>query len=208
MKKIVGLALIMICCFAAAAQTDLKKKIVDSTCACLSETPDIDKKSQEELQILIGQCMMKKSMTDFMALVQERNLDMTDMEGMQKLGAEIGLDLMKSDCKAMTAIVLKMAQSQGQGKGGPEKMEIVNDMHMAKGVVKNVEIRDFIYVTVLSGAKSIQLVWSDMVENGNTYAKDLMKLKNKTLEFSYSEKEVYSIKAKAYVTVKMISSVQ
>jgi hypothetical protein len=61
---------------------------------------------------------------------------------------------------------------------------------------------------VLSGAKSIQLVWSDFVTGGNTYAKNLLSLKNKSLEFSYVEKEVYSTKAKAYITVKMISGIE
>jgi len=207
MKKIAVLTVILFCCFAATAQTDLKKKIVDSTCACLSEMPDIANKSQEELQIAIGQCMMKKSLEDFMALAQERNIDLTDTEAMQKLGTEIGMDLVKADCKAMNAIMLKMAQGQIKS-GAPDKMDRVEEYKTAKGVVKNVVFGDFVYVTVLSGAKSIQLVWSDFVTGGNTYAKNLLSLKNKTLEFSYVEKEVYSTRAKAYVTVKMISGIE
>lgn len=207
MKKIVSLTVILFFCLMATAQTDLKKKIVDSTCACLSEVPDINKKSQEELQILIGQCMMKKSLTDFMALAQERNVEMTDVEGMQKLGAEIGMELVKSDCKAM-ADILKSIQSQQGKPGAEEAAQVVNDTKTVKGKVTNVETRDFIYVTVLNGAKSTQLVWSDLVSNGNSYAKNLLSLKNKTIGFSYIEKEVYSIRAKAYITVKMISAVQ
>lgn len=207
MKKIAIVVFMVFCCFAAVAQTDLKKKIVDSTCACLSEVPDISKKSQEELQILIGQCMMKKSMSDFMALAQERNIDMSDVDAMQKLGAEIGMDLVKADCKAMNDIMMKMAQ--GQLKGGPEKTdEVIKESRLVKGVVQNVEVKDFVYITVLSGAKSTQLVWSDTVTNGNNYAKNLTLLKSKKLEFSYVEKEVYSIRAKAYITVKMITEVQ
>jgi len=205
MKKIAGVIVILFCCIAATAQTDLKKKIVDSTCACLNEMPDIDKKSQDELQMAIGQCMMKKSLEDFMALAQERNVDMTDMEGMQKLGQEIGLDLVKADCKAMTAIMQKMAQDK---MGKADVTEEVKVYKTAKGSVTNVETRDFIYITVLSNAKSIQLVWSDFVENGNTYAKNLLSLKNKNVEFNYTEKEVYSIRAKAYVTVKMITGIK
>ncbi|MGG9962370.1 hypothetical protein [Ferruginibacter sp. SUN106] len=207
MKKIAGLVVIMFCSFAVTAQTDLKKKIVDSTCACLSELPDISKKSQEELQMAIGQCMMKKSLEDFMALAQERNIEMTDAEAMQKLGAEIGMDLMKADCKAMTEIMMKMAQTQMKSPS-PEKSEVVRDTRMVSGKVTNVEVKDFIYITVLSGAKSTQLVWSDYVTNGNNYAKNLLSLKNKSVEFSYIEKEVYSTKAKAYVSVKMIAGIE
>lgn len=207
MKKIVSLAGLLFCCLLATAQTDLKKKIVDSTCACLNEVPDINKKSQEELQVLIGQCMMKKSLTDFMALAQERNIEMTDVEGMQKLGAEIGMELVKSDCKAMTDII-KSIQSQQGKSGAGETEEVVKDTKMVKGKVTNVETKDFIYVTVLNGAKSTQLVWSDIVTNGNNYAKNLLSLKNKTISFSYIEKEVYSIRAKAYITVKMINAVE
>ncbi|GAB2812743.1 hypothetical protein [Ferruginibacter profundus] len=207
MKKIAGLVVIMFCSFAVTAQTDLKKKIVDSTCACLSELPDISKKSQEELQMAIGQCMMKKSLEDFMALAQERNIEMTDAEAMQKLGAEIGMDLMKADCKAMTEIMMKMAQSQMKSPS-PEKEEVIRDTRMVKGKVTNVEVKDFIYITVLSGAKSTQLVWSDYVTNGNNYAKNLLSLKNKSVEFSYIEKEVYSTKSKAYINVKMISGIE
>lgn len=131
MKKIVSLTVILFFCLMATAQTDLKKKIVDSTCACLSEVPDINKKSQEELQILIGQCMMKKSLTDFMALAQERNVEMTDVEGMQKLGAEIGMELVKSDCKAM-ADILKSIQSQQGKPGAEEAAQVVNDTKTVK----------------------------------------------------------------------------
>jgi hypothetical protein len=207
MKKIVSLVIIMFCCVVVFAQTDLKKKIVDSTCACLNETPDISKKSQEELQMLIGQCMMKKSLEDFMALAQERNIEMTDLEGMQKLGAEIGMDLVKADCKAMTDIMQKIAQSQGKSDS-PETPVVVKEAKMIKGKVTNVEVKDFVYITVLSGAKSTQLVWSDLVTNGNTYAKNLLALKNKSIGFSYAEKEVYSIKAKAYITVKMVTEIE
>jgi hypothetical protein len=207
MKKIAVFTLILFSCFAATAQTDLKKKIVDSTCTCLSEIPDIAKKSQEELQMLIGQCMMKKSLEDFMALAQERNIEMTDAEGMQKLATEIGMDLVKADCKAMNAIMLKMAQGTKPDDNTETIMQAPSNLESTNGVVKNVETRDFIYVTVLSGAKSVQLVWSDMVVNGNTYAKNIMLLKNKSLRFTYTEKEVYSIRAKAYITVKMIYSV-
>ncbi|NOT90554.1 hypothetical protein [Ferruginibacter sp.] len=191
MKKIVSLALIMCCCFAATAQTDLKKKIVDSTCACLSEMPDLSSKSKDELQVAIGQCMMKKSMEDFMALAQERNIELTDMDGMQKLGMEIGIDLVKADCKAMNAIMMKMSESKitVTEKDAPIETPAV------KGIIQNVEIKDFVYVTVLSGAKSVQLIWSDYVVNGNDYAKNILSLKNKTIEFFYANKDVYSIKS-------------
>jgi hypothetical protein len=207
MKKIAILTLVLFSCFAAAAQTNLKKKIADSTCACLSETPDIDKKTAEELQMAIGQCMMKKSLEDFMALAAERNIELTDAEGMQKLGTEIFLELTKADCKAMNAVLLKISQGGATDSNTETVMQAPSNLQSTKGVVKNVETKDFIYVTVLSGAKSVQLVWSDMVANGNTYAENIMSLKNKTLNFTYTEKEVYSIRAKAYITVKMIYSV-
>lgn len=202
MKRIVGSALILLCCFAATAQTDLKKKIVDSTCACLSELPDIATKSQNDLQMAVGQCMMKKSLEDFMALAQERNIEMTDQEAMQKLGMEIGMDLAKSDCKIMSTIMLKMAQENINATS--EKVE----GGLVKGTVQNVEVKDFVYVTVLSGAKSTQLVWSDFVNNGDTYAKNLLSLKSKALQFSYTEKEVYSTRSKSYITVKMITGLK
>jgi hypothetical protein len=206
MKKILTLALVVLCGFAATAQTDLKKKIVDSTCACLSELPDIEKKSQNELQMAIGQCMMKKSMEDFMALAQERNLEMTDTEAMQKLGMEIGMDLAKSDCKVMSAILLKIAQ-ENMGAAN-DKTDAVKEDRAIKGTVQNVELKEFAYITVVSGSKSTQLVWSDFVNNGDSYTKNLLALKSKALEFSYTEKEVYSVKAKAYITVKMITGVK
>ena len=206
MKKIAIFASIMFCCFAATAQTNLKKKIVDSTCACLSEVPDLDKKSPEDLQMIMGQCMMKKSMEDFMALVQERNIEMTDMEGMQKLMAEISVEMAKADCKALNSLMLKMAQRGNND--APEKTIDVKIGANVEGLVQNVEVKDFVYVTVRSGAKLLQLVWSDMVTNGNDYAKDLLKLKNKNISFSYVEKEVYSIRAKAYINVKMITALK
>ena len=192
----------MLCCIAATAQTDLKKKIVDSTCACLNEIPDISKKTPEELQVAMSQCMMKKSMEDVIALVQERNIEMTDMEGMQKLMAEISSDLVKSDCKALTTMMLKMAGGNTAGKD--ETAPAVS----IKGAVQKVETKDFVYITVLSGAKSVQLVWSDYVTNGDVYAKDLMKLKSKDLQFYFTTKDVYSPAAKAYINVKMITAIK
>lgn len=205
MKKIVSVVFVILSCFAATAQTDLKKKIVDSTCACLTEIPDIDKKTPEELQMVMGQCMMQKSLTDIMALAQERNIEMTDMEGMQKLMAEIGMDMTKADCKALNSLMMKMAQRGGGNiENGPDTKESA----VLKGKVQNVEVKDFVYITVLADAKATQLVWSDFVSGGNAYAKNLATLKNKNLQFYYVTKEVYSIKAKAYVAVKMITGVK
>ncbi len=201
MKPIIIAISLQLCFFVPKAQTDLKKKIVDSTCACLSEIPDLDKKSQNELQVAVGQCMMKKSMTDFMALAQERNIEMSDMDGMQKLAMEVGMDLSKSDCKAMNNLMMKMAQSKSNATDAPTE-------NTAKGKVQSVEIKDFVYITILSNATLTQMVWSDNVTNGNDYVKDLNKLKNKSLEFSYINKQVYSIKAKAYINVKMITGVK
>jgi hypothetical protein len=205
MKKLIGFALVMSCCFTAAAQADsTKKRIVDSTCACLTAMPDIDKKTKEDIQLAIGQCMMQKSMTDFMMLAQERNIEMSDMDGMQKLGAEIGIDLVKSNCKAMNDLMLKMAESKVEyvEKDAPVETPSI------KGVVQSVELNEFVYVTVLSGAKATKLVWSDYVNNGNDYVKDFTKLKNKTVQFYFFSKDVYSPKAKAYITVNMISGIK
>jgi hypothetical protein len=205
MKKILSTVAVTLCFFTAAAQTDLKKKIVDSTCACLSEIPDIDKKTPEELQMVMGQCMMQKSLTDVMALAQERNIEITDMEGMQKLMAEIGIEMTKADCKALNSLMMKMAQRGGGNReNGPDAKESA----VIKGKVQNVEVKDFVYITILADAKATQLVWSDFVTGGNAYAKNLVSLKNKTLQFYYVTKEVYSIKAKAYVAVKMVTAVK
>jgi hypothetical protein len=76
------------------------------------------------------------------------------------------------------------------------------------GAVQKVETKDFIYVTVLSGAKSIQLVWCDYVANGDDSAKDFTKLKNKNLQFYFVTKDVYSLAAKAYINVKMITEIK
>lgn len=204
MKKILSTVVITLCCFAATAQNDLKKKIVDSTCACLTEIPDIDKKTPEELQMVMGQCMMQKSLTDIMALAQERNLEMTDMEGMQKLMAEISVELTKADCKALNSLMMKMAQRGGNAENGPDAKESA----VLKGTVQNVEVKDFVYITVLTDAKATQLVWSDFVTGGNAYAKNLATLKSKNLQFYYVTKEVYSVKAKAYIAVKMITGIK
>jgi hypothetical protein len=203
MKKILVFALVVLCSSAAIAQQDLKKKIVDSTCACLSEMPGLKEKSTEEIQVAVGQCMMQKSMTDFMALAQERNIDFSDQDAMQKLGAEIGMDLVKADCKAMNSLMVQIAQSKLDDKPGEAK-----ETNMVKGLVQNVTPGEFVYVTVLSGAKSTQLTWSDYVTGGDNYVKNFALLKNRTLQFTYTAKEVYSPKAKAYINVKMIIAVK
>lgn len=187
--------------YSVDAQVDLKKKIVDSTCACLNEMPGLSEKSQEEIQMAVGQCMMQKSMTDFMALAQERSIDFTDQDEMQKLGLEIGMDLVKADCKAMNAMMLKMA---GKSNKNAEAKKLTS----VKGTVQNVVTAELVYVTVLSGSKSEKLVWSDYVSGGDKYVGNLAALKNKSLEFSYVSKEIYSPKLKSYVTIKMIESVK
>ncbi len=204
MKNIVFVLIGLTISLTVAAQSDIKKKIVDSTCACLTAMPDIEKKSKEEIEAAIGQCMMQKSMPDFMALAEERNIELTDMDGMRKLGMEIGMDLTKSDCKAMTSLIMKMAE---QGNGSNER-EVASAALSVKGIVQTVTVGDFVYITVLSGAKSVKLVWSDYVVNGNAYVNDFVKLKNKNITFSYTSKDVYSPKEKAYITVNMISGIK
>jgi hypothetical protein len=204
MKKVVVSAIIIFCCVAATAQTNLKKKIVDSTCACLNTIPDISKKTAEELQMLLSQCMMQKSMEDVMGLVMERGIEMTDMEGMQKLMIEISADLAKSDCDALKNMTMRMGVGSAPAGGNNSPVPAVS----ITGAVQKVETKDFVYITVLSGAKSIQLVWSDYVANGDDYAKDFTKLKSKNLQFYFVSKDVYSPAAKAYINVKMITEIK
>ena len=184
---------------------DIKKRIIDSTCECLNNTPDIETKTSAEIEILISQCMIKKAMPDFIKLAEERNIDMSDQEAMKKLGMEIGVGLVQSNCKTFQKMMMGLINEKTEGKNTTAKPE--TDKSSITGKIINISYDAFLSLTIESPSEQVTLIWSNYVENGDDYINNLDNLKNKTFTFSYIHQKVYNVKLKKYTTANLITRI-
>ena len=112
MKKIL-LSIITIIIFQCArAQTTpsrLELAVTDSVCNCLTKI-DISKITTKDQAIAAySDCFTKKADL-MMKLADEKLVNPSDEDGMRKLGADIGKDLVNQKCAAFTSISIKMAE--------------------------------------------------------------------------------------------------
>lgn len=207
MKKLLfaGIFCLAISSTALSQADELKKKIIDSTCECLNNIPGIETKTKEEIQILIGECMVKTSMNDFIKLAEEKNIDLSDQEGMKKLGIEIGVDMIKSNCKIIQKLMLGIATESIKKDNTPAKTDYKNNLITGKILAINYDA--FLTLTIESPSEQITLVWSNYVANGDDFINNLENLKNKTLTFNYIQQKVYNVKLKKYTTANLITTI-
>lgn len=208
MKKLLfaGIFCLAITSTALSQADELKKKIIDSTCECLNNIPGIETKTKEEIQILIGECMVKTSMNNFIKLAEEKNIDLSDQEGMKQLGIEIGVDMIKSDCKIIQKIMLGIANKSIKEDNTPAKTDDYKNS-LITGKILAVNYDPFLTLTIESPSEQITLIWSNYVANGDDFINNLESLKSKTFTFNYIQQKVYNVKLKKYTTVNLITKI-
>lgn len=207
MKKI-SFALMILCfCLKAKSQDTSLSKAAVSVCDCLTKSNISEKSTQEQMQQVFLNCMFT-SAPDLISKI------VSSGEDYQKAGEEIGtklaMEMMKNGCPAFTKIAAGMAIN---GDGNADSLlsnasPQIESVQSTQGIVTKVEERDFIYITIKTTAgRELTFIYYGYVPGSDTWIKDAAnKLKNKNVNVSYVESEVYQPKFKQFMNVKEIKT--
>jgi len=202
MKKAIVAVLLF---FAAAqftkAQTKVAmgpavKKMNDSLCNCMSKV-DFDKiHNGKDAESAFSDCFTKHA--DLLVdVAAEKKISITDDTAMNKLGEEIGKNLMSENCSAAVKLGVKMAANDDQ----PETST-------TEGVFKRIDLKGFNYLVIKDAGNSEKsFLWLRQFTGSEGFMTDAAKMIGKKVKVTWQEIEVYVPEAKGYYKVKEITGV-
>ena len=202
MKKLLMILFLGSIACSAMSQTDTTMQVfVDSVCKCLSKV-DLNKiKTQNDAQVALTSCVMNENMSLLMKLAEKRGIDITDQAGMEKIGQELAIEMMKQNCNAFVQMSIKLT------KGG-ETTEAVSNVSTTSGTLASIETKDFckFILTDASGKRST-FYWMHHFKNSEKFIDQPTKFIGKKMKVSWQETEVYIPAAKGYFKIKEIKGI-
>ncbi len=220
MKKVFTILSFVLVGLNAVAQSDTAevKKAAVKICDCLNKEPKGSLKTQAQLQTAVQKCFVSDALTEVMELATKRNIQMNDRKGMEKIGLDISMELMRINCSAFIDFALLSGQEEmaKKNKGNIVKDDEVkpeDEITMAntvEGKVTKVEsIGGHIKLTVLAtNKKSTTVTWLRYFAGSEKYTANPKMLVGKTVNISYADFEVIDPVTKSYINLKEIKTLQ
>ena len=204
MKKLIILIIIATISFSAKSQTDTTMQVfVDSVCKCLSKVDLNTIKNQSDAQAALSGCILNENMNLLMKVAEKRGVDITDQEGMEKIGKELAIEMMKQNCSAFVQMSVKMS------KAGPVADEEVLDVSSTTGTLSSVETKEFCKFNLTDArGKKTSFYWLHHFKNSEKFTDQPSKYVGKKLKVFWQETEVYVPAAKGYYKIKEIKEIQ
>ena len=205
MKKVTIVFFLMFTAVYAMSQTDsTMKKFADSVCSCISKLDMNSIKNETDAQLAMGKCFTEGNMNLLMKVAQERGIDITDQNGMQKIGQEVGVLLFKQGCEPFIKFSMKYA-----GAHKTVVDEEVIDHPVISGTITAIETKEFsrFIVTDKSGKKQT-LYWIHRFDNSDKFISQPSKYIGKKIQAAYEEKEVYNPTTKSYIKIKELYGIE
>lgn len=200
MKNII-LSLLVLVSSAGYAQNAAKlgpteQKLNDAICDCISKQDLAKVSGKEQGTQIYTDCVTQR--TDLLAqLAQEHNIELTDQEGMRKLGLEIGKNLMSQNCSAALQLGVKMNQA-------PTNV----DVGITQGIFKRIDTKGFNYIVITEAGKGEKsFLWLTQFPDSEKFMGAPAGLTSKKLSIKWKEIEVYLPEAKGYYKVKEITEI-
>ncbi|RYZ20547.1 MAG: hypothetical protein EOO16_16310 [Chitinophagaceae bacterium] len=213
MRKWMMLSLFAAATLGASAQDTTANKTLRAAttkiCDCLNGKASTTK-SMADMQSAATECITNSALTEFMALAEERGVDLTSEDAGRKLGMEVAMDLVKMKCPAYMEIARRAAQGQfkdnGAGEDVPPSENRLNDMSSVGGTVLRVDKGDVLTLTIRDNKGSEQkYYWLDRFPGSESFsATQIDKLKGSKVIVKWTEKELYQPGSGAYKKVRVI----
>jgi hypothetical protein len=183
--------------FAQTTSGPVEKKMMDSLCNCLSKG-DVSKiKTSKEADALFSDCFSKYSPL-LVDVAEEKKISVGDDDAMDKLGDEIGSNLIKQNCPAAFKLGLLMVQEDDEP-----------DANVTQGVFKRIDLNGFNYL-VINDENNLEksFIWLRQFPGSEKFMNGTVKLVGKHVKVSWKEIELYLPAAKGYYKVKEITGVE
>ncbi|TSD67695.1 hypothetical protein FFF34_009995 [Inquilinus sp. KBS0705] len=199
MKKIILVLILGSFYFKANAQTvvgPVEKKITDNLCDCINKL-DLSKiTNSEEANKAFMDCFMAQA--DLAVdLAAERGVELSDNVAMNKMGTDIGRNLLKQKCEGFLKLAVKMANKKDQIA-----------VQATTGTFKRVDVKGFNYIVITDNAGSEKsFLWLRQFPGSEQFTGSTIKFAGKKLKISWQDIEVYLPTAKGYYQVKEITAI-
>jgi hypothetical protein len=202
MKKLLLLLILTATIALGKAQTKpgpAETKLTNALCDCISKLDKTKITNSEEANKAFMDCFTKQA--EFLPdVAAERGVEMTDDEAMNKIGSDIGGNLMKQKCDGFMSLALKMAEKDKE-KEAPETQSTT-------GVFKRIDNKGFNYIVIADATGSQKsFLWLREFTGSDKFTGITSTLLNKKLKITWQEIEVYLPAAKGYYKVKEITAV-
>lgn len=185
----------------------LLSKMSDETCACIKET--IPKgATPEELQMKIGLCFLPLADKYSKEIKNDLGIDMTKMDGFEKLGETLGMQL-SLECPYFLDLLMEdMAKEDSFIKEALEddEEELMAKQSFTTGVVQQIDQTAYFSFS-LKTDKGTQTFHAIKEFEGLGIIKLGEELKGKTIEVFSEEMSIYEPRKKAFITVQAITKV-
>ncbi|MEO6521469.1 MAG: hypothetical protein ABIN91_07325 [Mucilaginibacter sp.] len=175
-----------------------EKKLADTICDCLVHKDLLKVTNKEEAVAFYTDCINQHSDL-LIALSEEQNADMTDLEAMKKLGINLALTLMKNQCPGFVQLSKFMAEK-----------EISNNNNVnssTTGILKRIDNKGFNYLVINNNGAEKSFLWLRQFAGSEKLINGITTSIGKKVTIKWQEIEVYLPVAKGYYKVKEITDV-
>lgn len=202
MKKLVLTLIAFVSFYAAKAQTrtpgPAETKLSNQLCDCITKLDKSKLRNAQEAKQAFMDCFTEQA--DLLAdVAAERGVQMSDDEAMNKIGTEIGENLLKMKCSGFMTLAVKMASKESSES--PENKTTT-------GVFKRIDNKGFNYIIVTSEGKEKSFLWFGQFTGSDAFTGPVSKLVGKKIQVSWRDVEAYLPAAKGYYNVKEITSIE
>ncbi|HEK19459.1 MULTISPECIES: hypothetical protein [unclassified Mucilaginibacter] len=173
-------------------------KLNNQLCDCITKLDKEKIKTSKEANEAFMNCFTQQA--DLLPdVATERGVEMTDNEAMNKIGTEIGANLMKMKCDGFMALAMKMAAKDD--KDAPESKTIT-------GTFKRIDTKGFNYVVLNVDGKERTFLWFRQFAGSDAFSGQAARLVGKKIQLTWQETEAYLPAAKGYYNVKEITGIE
>lgn len=204
---------------------DIIDVIAERACECFDNVDDFNK-SEQELQIEIGICIVKEAQEFSQGLKKQYKIDFSKnpSKAGKQLGELVGIRMVnycpnfimaaagKQDYESARKIY---RSSKAEANPEQETNEISNDeekiitpkKQTVKGKISSLNTGEFMSINFIAeNGKNIKIYWFEYFQKSELILTDFENLKTKDIEISYVEQEVYQNSISDYMKIKVINS--
>lgn len=173
-------------------------KLTNALCDCISKLDKTKLTTPAQAKEAFMSCFTQHA--DLLPdVAAERNVEFSDNGAMDKIGSDIGVNLMKQKCDGFMQLAIKMAD-----KGNAE----ATTTQTTSGAFKRIDNKGFNYIVIADNTGSQKsFLWLREFAGSDKFTGITTRLLNKKIKITWQEMEVYLPVAKGYYKVKEITAI-
>jgi len=219
MKKIILTLFIAAHAFAMNAQKSAIEKVANAACDCINNTELDESMTQEDTELLLGQCMAPSIMENMDALMKEMNLKEFNRETGHLIGLEVGKKL-AATCPKFIELSLIIARNANNDVPEEEAYdESESDVEIESeygeedaeiGVIQGRFVREEggaqRYIVINVDGLEEKLLWLYWFDGADDLLADPSFYLNREVYVEYVSFEMFDGISRSYVPVKVLVS--